>query len=52
LWHHQQLKGHPLRNTVVRMPGPSRVENLMMSYTVPVIIAVALSLFAPVAIKM
>ncbi len=27
LWHHRQLSGHPLKNTVVRMPGPSSVEN-------------------------
>ena len=26
LWHHGQRSGHPFRNTVVRMPGPSWTE--------------------------
>ncbi len=26
LWHHQQESAHPLRKTVVRMPGPSWIE--------------------------
>src|SRR5512140_1428704 len=31
LWHHLQLKGHPLRNTVVRIPGPSCREKRWIS---------------------
>ena len=27
LWHHLQLRGQPLRKTVVLIPGPSSVEN-------------------------
>jgi hypothetical protein len=26
LWHHAHLSPHPLKNTVVRMPGPSSVD--------------------------
>jgi hypothetical protein len=36
LWHHQQLNGQPFRNRVVRMPGPSCVENRIMLKMVPV----------------
>jgi hypothetical protein len=36
LWHHQQESGHPFKNTVVRMPGPSCVENRMMLKMYPV----------------
>ena len=32
----QQRSGQPLRNTVVRIPGPSSVENLWMLKTSPV----------------
>ena len=38
LWHQAHLSGHPLKNTVVRIPGPSWVENrwmLKMSGLVP-----------------
>jgi hypothetical protein len=35
LWHHQQLSGQPLRKTVVRMPGPSWMENFLMSKMTP-----------------
>jgi hypothetical protein len=27
LWHHLQERGQPFKNTVVRIPGPSSVEN-------------------------
>jgi hypothetical protein len=37
LWHHQQLRGQPFKNTVVRMPGPSWVENRMTLKTCPVV---------------
>lgn len=30
LWHHKHLKGHPLKNTVVLIPGPSWIENFCM----------------------
>jgi hypothetical protein len=35
LWHHAHLRGHPFRNTVVRIPGPSSVAYLLMSNTTP-----------------
>jgi len=35
LWHHRQRSGHPLKNTVVRMPGPSSVENLCKCSIIP-----------------
>ena len=34
--HHLQLIGHPLRNTIVRMPGPSCTEKRCMLKTMPV----------------
>ena len=37
LWHHQHCSVHPLKNTVVRMPGPSSVDIRIISRTVPVI---------------
>jgi hypothetical protein len=36
LWHHQQESGQPLKKTVVRIPGPSCVENRMMLKTTAV----------------
>ena len=35
LWHQRQLRGQPLRKTVVRIPGPSWMENFWMSKTRP-----------------
>jgi hypothetical protein len=35
LWHHQQRKGQPLKNIVVRMPGPSSVAYFLTSKTKP-----------------
>jgi hypothetical protein len=35
LWHQGQRKGQPFRKTVVRMPGPSSVENFWMLKTIP-----------------
>jgi len=35
LWHHQQSSGHPLRKTVVRMPGPSWSEYRWILKTAP-----------------
>ena len=34
--HHSQRIGHPLRNTIVRMPGPSCTEKRCMLKTMPV----------------
>ncbi len=34
LWHHWHASPHPLKNTVVRMPGPSSVDILWMLSTV------------------
>jgi hypothetical protein len=38
-WHQMHLRGQPLRNTVVRIPGPSWRENrwilLMMAFSRP-----------------
>ena len=36
LWHQKQLREQPLRKTVVRMPGPSWIENRCMLKTMPV----------------
>ena len=35
LWHHRQRRGQPLRNTVVRIPGPSWIEKRWISKTRP-----------------
>jgi len=35
LWHHQQLNGQPLKNTVVLMPGPSWIAYRLMLKIVP-----------------
>jgi len=35
LWHHEQLSEHPLKNTVVLMPGPSSVDIRIISRIVP-----------------
>ena len=35
LWHQRQRRGHPLRNTVVRMPGPSCMAYRLMSKISP-----------------
>ena len=40
LWHHGQLRGQPLRNTVVRTPGPSWKEHLCTLKMTPVTSAV------------
>src|SRR5262245_57952411 len=40
LWHHQQRSGQPLKNTAVRIPGPSWTANRMTLKTT------ALSAFA------
>lgn len=37
LWHHAQRNGHPLRNTVVRIPGPSYTAISFISNTSPCI---------------
>jgi len=37
LWHHAHCKGHPLRKTVVRMPGPSCTEKAMILKIKPLI---------------
>lgn len=44
LWHHQQASGHPLRCTVVRVPGPSCIEYFFMSKMIPVLLNCADSL--------
>ena len=31
LWHHTHLKGQPLKNTVVLIPSPSCVSNLLIA---------------------
>ena len=36
LWHHQHRSGHPLRNMVVRIPGPSWIAYRLISKIVPV----------------
>ena len=36
LWHQKQCNGQPLRKTVVRIPGPSCVENRCILKTKPV----------------
>ena len=33
-WHHRQASGHPLKKMVVRMPGPSWIENRWTSHTI------------------
>jgi hypothetical protein len=35
LWHHRQRSGHPLKNTAVRIPGPSLTEKGMISLISP-----------------
>ena len=35
--HHPQLSGQPLKNTVVRMPGPSLMLNFWILNILPVI---------------
>jgi|GEM_PF-3498905 len=35
LWHQKQANVHPLRNTVVRIPGPSWMENRWILKTLP-----------------
>jgi hypothetical protein len=42
LWHHQQASGHPLKKTVVLIPGPSCVENRMTLKIIAVSLAVSL----------
>jgi len=34
LWHHEHFKVHPLKKTVVRIPGPSSVDIRTISRTV------------------
>ncbi len=38
LWHHTHLSGHPLKNTVVRIPGPSCTAFLLIPDINPVIL--------------
>jgi hypothetical protein len=40
LWHHQQHRGQPFRNTVVRIPGPSWIEYFWILATNPLSISV------------
>jgi len=35
LWHQRQDRGHPLKKTVVRMPGPSCVAKRLISKMIP-----------------
>jgi hypothetical protein len=35
LWHQTHRRGHPLKKTVVRIPGPSWSENLRISKIIP-----------------
>jgi hypothetical protein len=39
LWHQAQERGQPLRNTVVRTPGPSWTEHRWMLKTSPVTVS-------------
>ena len=47
LLHHRQRSGQPLRNTVVRMPGPSWIEKRWMSKMRPVLMALVQQVFGP-----
>jgi hypothetical protein len=38
LWHHLHWSGQPFRKTVVRIPGPSSVENFWIPPTMPVML--------------
>ena len=44
LWHHAQRRGHPLRNIVVRIPGPSWMANSSTLNIVPVFIVFGLTM--------
>jgi len=35
LWHHMHVSGHPLKKTVLLMPGPSSVDMRWMRRIVP-----------------
>ncbi len=41
LWHQRHRSGHPLRKTVVRIPGPSCSEYRCMFPTIPTTIGIA-----------
>ena len=45
LWHQAQRMGHPLKNTVVRMPGPSSVERRCRCRMLPVGVGVVMKLY-------
>jgi hypothetical protein len=45
LLHHGQDKGQPLKNTMVRMPGPSFNENFWIPEIIPLIAANSLNSF-------
>lgn len=47
LWHHTQRKGHPLKNTVLLMPGPSSVDIRWMRRIVPSIFSSGLFMALP-----
>ena len=46
LWHQRQDRGHPLKKTVVLIPGPSWIANLFISKIQPVCIRIAQSICA------
>jgi hypothetical protein len=45
LWHQRQHKGHPFRNTVVRIPGPSFTAKRLISNIIPDMIETKMKLF-------